>query len=399
MKAKNFLVLIVATGAAAFGAYWLAMKPATPAGNTPPGQSADPQSTEKTRDAAAPFAPGDRILPALSHQADEIHEIQITRDGETVHLIRDDNEWRLASKANFPAEADRVRALMTALSELRILEPKTARPEFFDRLAVQWPDETADETGDNADAFGPRPTLVTIAGTDASAPPIAQIVLGDTSYTGGEPRQYARILGDDQSWLVNTTITIPRGPLGFVNTRFVELPRDSVQSVTITHPTGEILELTRDDPAGDFVVADLPEGSVMTNQALANNTGNALAFVNFTDIEELTDENDRIRIPLNATPGAFLVENQVSASFLTFDDQYYYLVIDEIRENSNIIAGWVRTHAQGEGTDDVFEKFGDRRVKLPAGTIEALTRKPSELIMTQATDEVGPSPAPNEPQP
>ncbi len=376
MNAKAFMLLLALAALAAVGAYFLALQPASPR-----GQNA----------AAGGAATDARLAPTLAERAEDIATITISTssaadDTDPVVLTRDGDQWQLTSKANFPAEPDRVRQLITTLAELRTVEPKTAKPDLHDRLAVQWPDDAERDPDD----FSPRPTLVEIS--DADGEPITEIVLGETTYAGGGPRQYARLLNDNQSWLVSASVTIPRGPLGFVNTRFVELPRDSVQSVTITHADGETLQLTRDDPEADFTVANLPEGATMKNQALANNTGNALAFVNFTNVAEVDVDLDEymhkaagVEVPVEPSKlldeGGFLA----FAYFTTFDQQEYAFFIDANDDDTGTGSGWVTTSASGEGTEAFSEKFGHRRVKLNAGTIESLTRKPSELIETPAT--------------
>ena len=383
MNAKAFTLLLGLAALAAVGAYFIAFKPAA----TPPGAPTAPGSAATTTAEA-------RLAPALAERADEIATITISSgDTDPVVLTRDpDREndgWLLASKADFPAEPDRVRQLITTLSELRTVEPKTAKPELHNRLAVQWPDDTDRDPED----FSPRPTLVSI--TDADGEPIAEIVLGETTYAGGGPRQYARLLGDNQSWLVNASVTIPRGPLGFVNTRFVELPRDSVQSVTITHADGETLELTRDDPDADFTVANLPEGATMKNQALANNTGNALAFVNFTDVEKIDPVPlppfGTLAAPTSVAPAGVLESGEVAALSQTFDGRTMALIIEPIREEGRVSAGWVSVFDNLEKDEVIIGRFNLHRFKLPAGTIESLTRKPSELIETPATDNADPT--------
>ena len=376
MNAKAFSLLLGLAALAALGAYFIAFQPAV----SPPGAPGSATSS----------ATDTRLAPALAERADEIASITITSgDADPVVLTRDadpDNnneQWLLASKAHFPAQPDRVRQLITTLSELRTVEPKTAKPELHTRLAVQWPDD-ADRDPDD---FAPRPTLVSI--TDADGEPIAQIVLGDTTYAGGGPRQYARLLDDNQSWLVSASVTIPRGPLGFANTRFVELPRGSAQSVTITHVGGETLELTRDNPDADFTVANLPEGATMKNQALANNTGNALAFVNFTDVELRQDALRGCELPPE-------VVGMTIAEYATFDGRIARVAIDTRRldPGGETSAAWTILQLEGgEWSETTKSRFCSWpfRFKLPAGTIESLTRNPSELIEMPATNNTDPT--------
>lgn len=377
MNSKSFLVLVLLAGLAALGAWFLAFRPA-PAPGTTPGSGG-----------AATTAVGDRLAPAISERADAIAVIEIVTAGSEdgpVRLERDGDGWALASKAGFPAEADRVRQLVTSLSELRTAEPKTANPAYYDRLAVQWPDDAERDEDD----FSPRPTLVRLL--DGEGAPIAEVVLGETTFSGGESRRYARVLGEEQSWLVSGSVTIPFGPLGFVNTRFVELPRESVQSVTVVQSDGAALRLSREEPDGDFIVVEIPDGMAMTNQALANNTGNALAFVNFTDVEAVArgDELDWSGMAPVGISGILEV-NQVSAYFTTFDGGSISLILEPIREDGTLVGGWAVVGGEGDVSGALTEKQAGLRFKLPAGTIESLTRRPSELLEDAAPEEAGPA--------
>ena len=383
MNAKAFMLLLGLAALAATGAYFIALQPAA----TPP--AAPGSATSSATDA--------RLAPALAERADEIATITISSgDADPVVLTRDPNpegnpnndRWLLASKVNFPVEPDRVRQLITTLAELRTVEPKTAKPELHERLAVQWPDPQGEAADRDPADFSPRPTLVSI--TDADGEPIAEIILGDTTYAGGGPRHYARLLDDNQSWLVSASVTIPRGPLGFVNTRFVELPRDSVRSVTITHADGETLELTRDDPEADF---RLPDATELTNQPLANNTGNALAFVNFTDIADAKAALDHSRIRDIDNGGSIMFDmfNRVIATYETFDGLTVSFRIQNESENDSSLPSWVWVDASGTGSEEIAQRFGVHAFKLPANTIESLTRLPIEVIEIVPVEDPGPA--------
>jgi hypothetical protein len=333
--------------------------------------------------AAARTEIGDRLAPAISEQADAIAAIEIVTAGNgsadpedaPVRLERDGDNWALASKAGFPAEADRVRQLVTGLSELRTVEPKTANADYYSRLGVQWPDETERDEGD----FSTRPTLVRLL--DDEGTPIAEVVLGETTFSGGESRRYARVLGEDQSWLVSGSVTIPFGPLGFVNTRFVELPRESVQSFKSYEALGPGITLERQSPEGDFTLVNAPEGAVMTNQALANNTGNALAFVNFADVGPLQNSVSR------APDSGFFWQ------FETFDGLTIKLESHPLGDPMD--RTWFRVSAAGEGSESINQRFGNHSFTLPEGTVESLFRQMSDLTELSrpdaAPEEAGPA--------
>ncbi|MBZ0172803.1 MAG: DUF4340 domain-containing protein, partial [Phycisphaerales bacterium] len=266
MNSKSLLILIVLSGLAGLGAWLFAFQ----------GGPSTPTTTAVTA--------GSRLAPTLAERGQAASRIEIVTGEKTVELTRDGDGWRVENKGGYPADADRVRQLVTTLSELRTDEAKTTLPERHALLSVQWPD--GGEKG--ADEYAPRPTLVRIS--DGAGEPIAAIVLGATSYSGGTTRQYARLLGNDQAWLLSARADVPTDAMRWLNARFVELPRESVRRVTITHPDGESVSLSREDAEGDFVVEDIPENMAPISEGLANRVGSALAFVNFTDVE--TDPGD-----------------------------------------------------------------------------------------------------------
>jgi len=363
MNIKNLIALFVLTALFVVGAWFAAFKPAP----TPAPASGASQTSK-----------GDRLAPALTERATDAARITITSGDSITELALEGDTWTVATKAGYPAQPDRVRRLMTTLSELRAVESKTSKPELHSRLSLNWPDETKP----GQDEFSPRPTLVHIS--DTAGDDIAAIVLGATKFIGSDPKQYARLLAENQTWLTSGKIDTPTNAMGWLNARFIELPRDSVQSVTITHPNSETLRLTRDAADADFTIADIPDGMTITNTALANNTGYALAFVNFTDVD----------LPGEPQP------DPVSAEFTTFDGLKITLAINQIREQGKTVAGWVTASAAGPESEAINDQFEAFRFQLPLGIIESLTRKPSDLLEEFDPQEAGPAmPGPGLPPP
>lgn len=347
MNTKSLLILILLAGLAGLGAWFMAFQG---------GPAAAP-----TRTTAA----GDRLAPMLAERGQETARIEIISEENTVELTHDGEAWRIASKGGYPADADKVRRLVTTLSELRTAEAKTALPERHALLSVQWPD--GGEPG--ADEYAPRPTLVLFS--DDAGEPIAAIVLGATSFTGGTTRQYARLLGDDQSWLLSSRIDAPTDGMRWLNARFIELPREAVRRVTISHPEGESVSLSREDAEGDFVVEDIPENMAPISEGVANRVGSALSFVNFTDVE--ADPGDRA--------------DAVISVYETFDGMTITLRVQADDDGT-----WVSAEAEGEGSDELRQRFEGYRFRLPTPAAESLTRRVSDLLTEIAPDEQGPTP-------
>jgi len=358
MNAKTVLLLTLLAGLAALGAWFLAFRPAAPGG--PAGGGG-----------------GERLVaPGIRDAAGTLARIEIEKTGERVELEKADGGWVVASLGGYPADAGRVRRLVTTLSELRVVEEKTARPEFYSRLAVQWPDAG----GDADDPGAARPTLVRLL--DAEGEPIAEIVLGSTTFVGTDAVQHARPLGDEQSVLVSSRVEAPAGTMRWINARFIELPRDSVERVTITHPDGETVTVSRGSGDADFAVENVPEGMEPISEGQANRVGNALAFVNFTEVR--------------AKDAAERAPEPVTAVYETFEGLTLTLSVEPIPSaaeggGSGPAGAWVEASASGEGADAYADRFARWSFRLPASAAESLSRHPSDLLRPVETDEAGPA--------
>jgi hypothetical protein len=358
MNAKTVLILVLLAGLAALGAWFVAFRPASTA----------QQSGSQEADSL--------LAPAIRGSADSIARIEIEQNDDRLELERRDGGWVVASLGGYPAEADRVRGLVTTLSELRILENKTALPENHARLGVQWPDD-----GTGADDPGAaRPTLVRLTGADGTA--VAEILLGKTEFVGTEAVQFARLLGDDQSYLVSSRIDTPMAGTRWVNARFIELPRESVRRVTITHADGETVTVSRAAAEDDFAVEGVPAGMEPISEGLANRVGNALAFVNFIDVRS-ADE------PPSEQGAA------ATARFETFEGLVLTLAVaaeeDAAEGNPFEDGAWVQVTTEGEVSDDTIERLPGWSFRLPASTVDSLTRRQSDLLQDIDTGEAGPA--------
>ncbi|USN99570.1 MAG: DUF4340 domain-containing protein [Phycisphaeraceae bacterium] len=341
MSAKMLGILTLIAGLAAFGAYLLAFR--------------HPSTTAPASKAA--MVEGERFIPALADRGGEAAKIEISSKDETVTLTLDGDAWRVESKGGYPADPAKVRGLVTSLSELRTIEAKTALPERYPLISVQWPDNG--EPG--SQEFSARPTLVRVM--DPKDVVIAEVVLGESSYTGGVTRQYARLLDQSQSWLVSARVDTPTAGMRWLDAKFIQLPRDSVKRVTITHATGETVTLSRPDKDADFAVESIPENMSQVAEGPRNRVGSALAFVNFSDVRKAEGGQT----------------DPVKAVFETFDG--LTVTVLSVPDNDG---AWVRASAEGTGADELNAGLAGFEFRLPKSAVESLTRLPSDLLTENA---------------
>jgi hypothetical protein len=199
---------------------------------------------------------------------------------------RPDN-WVVSDKHGYVANAGKLRQALTALGEARILEQKTANPELYGRHGVE-------------DVTAPDAAGISVA-LSASGRELPIVILGNAE---GAQYRYARRAGETQSYLVDRNPDVPRTAAQWVDSVVVDVRGERVREVTITHPDGEVVRLSKTGPElANFDVADVPEGRELSYPGVANVVGNALRELNLEDVE----------------PAAAVAEQWTIVEYRTFD--------------------------------------------------------------------------------
>jgi hypothetical protein len=237
-------------------------------------------------------AAGEAFLPGLADALNDIDQITIVAAGEqTVATLRKDaGRWSVTERSGYPADLGRLRKNLIELSQARIVEQKTANPAFHDRLGVQ--DINTDTAlGNRFDISG--------GGFEAS------VIIGQTGISGDNA--YVRRAGDPQAYMVSADLSTSPNQVDWLDREILDLPSTRIRAVTITHPDGEVLRVTRSEPdATDMTVQDVPEGRALSYPAVGNSVGAALATLQLDEV--MPAENF---VPGDASP--------IIARFETFD--------------------------------------------------------------------------------
>ncbi len=219
------------------------------------------------------------FLPDLAARVNDAVALEVIAAGdETVaRLGRRDDQWVIDQLAGYPADWDKVRAVLAGLAEATVIEPKTANPDYYPRLGV--------EDVDSASAAG---VLLTVG--FAEGEPLG-VILGQAA--SGREGRYLRVLGETASVLADFDADVPRDAAGWADTTVVDLAADNVAEVRITQPGGAPLRVwKRSADDTDFVLdGGLPEGRELKSIWAMNSLGGALAGVRFEDVRP-ADELD-----------------------------------------------------------------------------------------------------------
>ena len=183
-----------------------------------------PHSAALTRGAVAR---GALMFPGLVQRLQDAAKIEITSKGHTLALDRDDGEWGVAERGDYPANPQKVRALLTGLTELRLDEPRTADPAFFSRLGLDDPNKP-DASGD----------LVRVL--DKAGKTIAAVIVGHSRVRsggtqGGASREtvFVRAPEQDQTWLAEGRIDVDANPQSWLQRDVMNFPPDKIARVEV----------------------------------------------------------------------------------------------------------------------------------------------------------------------
>lgn len=216
MKTRTSLVLAVA------GAIVLAAGYSLGPGSLPSSVSA--------------VAPGTLVFPGMAASLQNAARIEITTKGQTLTIAKADDAWGLADKGGFRIQGDKLRELLTGLTELRITEARTSDPTQYAKLGVD--DPAAKDT-----------TATQLRVLDAKGTPLAALIIGHRRVrTGGNVPEtiYIRRPGEAQSWLAEGRLPADADPQLWFDRDIANISHDKVATVVV-HRGDTMLSLAMQD--------------------------------------------------------------------------------------------------------------------------------------------------------
>lgn len=221
-----------------------------------------------------------RMFPQLESALKNVATIQIETKKAAFNVSRTaSGEWKLPDKANYPADFNAVRKTILGLSELDLVEPRTSRPDWQEKLGLGLP-----KTGGSG-------TLVTLK--DGKGEVLASLIAGasvEGASAAGRQAIYVRRPNQDQTFVARGNFSVPGEEAQWLDKAFIDLARDRIQSASIKPIKGRGYSVTRAKPQDpNFRVVDaIPAGRVLRTENEANGVGNALIGLSFDDVEPQT---------------------------------------------------------------------------------------------------------------
>jgi hypothetical protein len=232
MSRRRFVALLIAALAVIGGALYLGSR----------------------RNGSPPSAEGASFLPVLRNELDTVTEIDVRKGSATpqVTLHRSGEQWSVAQRADYPADASKLRKVLLALVDAKIVEEKTSNPANFPIIGVDDPSQS--------EAAGTEITVLARDGKHA-------IIVGKPIGEGN----FARRAGENRSYTIEPAVSADTEPRSWIDARLLDVPVASIQSVQLKPSGGAGYVLTRIKPNEDgFALDAVPSGrKALDSKALA----------------------------------------------------------------------------------------------------------------------------------
>jgi hypothetical protein len=230
------------------------------------------------------------LAPELRDHVNDVSKLVVTgADNKTLATLeRGTNGWSIAEKGGYAVDTGKLREFLLKLADAKLVEQKTANKDKYATLGVE--DVSA------KDAKGLQAEL------DGLARPF-KLIVGVANQRGGT---FVRRVGDAESWLASATLNVEKNAADWLKKDLVDIAANRIESVTITHPDGKRVRVTKDaEGDANFKLVDIPKRREAGSEYSANGLASMLAGLRFDDVVPAKD----------AAPD----DKALKASYATFD--------------------------------------------------------------------------------
>jgi Domain of unknown function (DUF4340) len=164
---------------------------------------------------------GAALLPALAAELDTISSLSILKGSATptVTVHKQGEQWTVAERANYPADASKVRKLLLTLSDAKIREEKTSNPDNYAIIGV--------EDASKAGATGAQIDLTAKSGK-------LGVIVGKPAGQGN----FVRRPTEKASYVAEPGISFEAEPRFWIDTRLLDIASDKIQSIDFKPASG-----------------------------------------------------------------------------------------------------------------------------------------------------------------
>jgi Domain of unknown function (DUF4340) len=214
MSRQRFLALLAAAVLAIAGALYL---------STQRNQQREPHGTA--------------LLPSLAGEMNTVTGLNVRRgSAAAVTLHEQSGHWTVAERGDYPADVPKLRKLLLALSDAKIIEEKTSNPANFPAIGVEDPSLPG--------ATGAQISITARDGKHA-------VIIGKPVGAGN----FVRREGENTSYSVEPGISFETDPRFWIDSRLLDLAAANIRSIEIRPAAGPAYTVHRAAAVGGTAAA------------------------------------------------------------------------------------------------------------------------------------------------
>ncbi|MDR3536137.1 MAG: DUF4340 domain-containing protein [Acetobacteraceae bacterium] len=225
-----------------------------------------------TPDQQAAVDAGKLMFPDLAPKLQQAAKIEITHQGKPMAIDhKPDGTWGLEDRDGYRVQETKLRGMLTGLTELRLVEPRTTDPAEFTRLGVE--DPNAKTSNSN---------LLQVL--DTAGKPIVAVIVGHRRVRtqGNVPEQvYVRRPGDNQAWLAEGTVQVDADPQLWFDRDIMNIDHSRIARVEATHGDATVVLAQQDGKLAMTAPAEHPK----LDDYRVEDVGRALELLTFQDVQ------------------------------------------------------------------------------------------------------------------
>jgi len=320
------------------------------------------------------------LLPEISEQINIVDRVEIVTAGNQVvaTLLKSDKGWQLEQMGGYRADWPGLQTLLSALAQARVVETKTDKPEYYNRLGVE------DITAADADSV-----LVKLGIGDQTT----GVLIGHQAQA--RQGQYVRLQNSAASALIDRRLDVSTESSDWVDATIVDINAAEVAEVEIIHPTGErVLVMRFSADQTDFDLAGLPSDREVKSSWAVNSLGSVFSMLELETVhaEGSVDWSDAVRMRLLMFSGVEIIAEMLEAA------DEYLLRLSASHPGANVIDKQVNdvesTESQKEinnqaaidvakAVEDINQKTAGWIYSIPKNKYDAMVKKPEDLLKPQ----------------
>lgn len=214
---------------------------------------------------------GEPLIAGLMERVEQTRKISLTKESESLTIVANGSDWQIEERANYLADASKVRGLLRSLALSERREPKTGNEARLERIGL------------GVDALH-------VSLLDAEGKSLAALNVGNQR-TGadGHSHAYVQVDGEPKSWLVTSVPALDLGIVNWVNNKIISISPERIKKIDFDLKDGTDYALVRDVQGADFGLNDIKADEKSVEGYSLNEAASMIAGLTFQDVRKAVD--------------------------------------------------------------------------------------------------------------